>query len=368
MSNGLGFISFYTYAGIKYFSNVDFNGLFCQNMANKEINFIDVFPNEILTKRFIHRSVIGKGEKMFFFPLFGNGITEYDLKNKSFRFLKMNNKNRILGISGTFLYQQEVILIPSSLTDSLLIFSMDTFEIKYVSVLKKLLNQYGIDSGGVDLFGSVLYKDYIYIALCETNLIVEINLNSYKVKIHVMETGIHFRNISIIDGDLWGTTTDNGIILKMNLNSWEVNKIQIADLINFHRAVLRVEKWSDQIIIVPGTGYQLFKLENEVFKSLNRDIPEDMLGDVVGYEIDENLNLFSQKGVGETGRMNGGYTVVPHDPKVEIYRNELIFQGYEIVERNIRDRYIKGELKKNGFIMESVQETLNGYLEWVKIM
>lgn len=368
MSGGLEFINSYTYEGFRYFSNVDFNGLFRQNIVDGKVEFIDYFPNEILMKRFIHRSVIGNNKKMYFFPLFGKGITEYDLDRKKFRFLELNGKYNIWGISGAFFYYEKVILIPCNLAEYLLIFNTNTFEVQYISIFKEEFKHYGIDKIDVDLFGSILYKDYIYIALCETNLIVEINLNSYKIKVHSMEAGIHFRNINIIDGDLWGTTTDNGIVLKIDLDFWNVNKIQLIDLINFHRAILTIEKWNDQIIAIPGKGYQLFKFEGDIFKPLNRNIPENMLGDVVGYMIDDNLNLYFQKGDGVEGEMNSGSTVVPRDARRKVYKNRLEFEGYELVKRGIRNRCMKDEVDKMGFLLECSNGiyTLNNYLEWIK--
>ena len=104
MSNSMGFINSYTYDGFRYFSNVDFNGLFRQNIADENIEFIDYFSDELLTRRLIHRTVIGVDERMFFFPLFGNGITEYHVSEKKFHFWEVNGKKRVWGFSGVFPY------------------------------------------------------------------------------------------------------------------------------------------------------------------------------------------------------------------------------------------------------------------------
>ena len=68
----LTYVDYYIYKNKKYFSNVDFNGLFSVDLNDSKVEFLGYFPEDKLIARFIHKSIIGINHCIFFFPLYAS--------------------------------------------------------------------------------------------------------------------------------------------------------------------------------------------------------------------------------------------------------------------------------------------------------
>ena len=77
-----------------------FNGLFSLDIKTGEAEFIDVFPNEGLATRAIHRNSFLYKDYIGFIPANGNGLSIYDLKKDIFKFYELGHGQTELCIIG----------------------------------------------------------------------------------------------------------------------------------------------------------------------------------------------------------------------------------------------------------------------------
>lgn len=125
-----------------WFSNSEFNGLFCMDKITYEVTFIDFFPNEKIEYTLLHRWIFGCGEKLFFIPFQGRNVHIYDGKKIISIKLQDENDCETLTVGSVYRIHDKVYLFPANVSRDLYVLDMKTCLVEIVSEFKEQLLRY----------------------------------------------------------------------------------------------------------------------------------------------------------------------------------------------------------------------------------
>lgn len=358
----LTYVDYYIYKNKKYFSNVDFNGLFSVDLNDSNVEFLGYFPEDKLIARFIHKSIIGINHCIFFFPLYGKGITIYNILEKKFIFKNIGEKEQLFCVASTFIYNDKIIIIPANIQNNIYVLNYENYELKEVRCFKE--NHKVIT---VDLFGTVKYNEKIYIVNRGTNEIYSINLLNFDIEKHTIKEMSNIRNINIIDGYIWLTDCCGKKVARVDIKDFSVVIINYEYGNDNNKIPLIVEKWNNDIIVLPGSNNVVYKLDYKENKFVNSGIiiSQDWVGDIVGYKINRKLVLYSQKNMGITSEMQDKAVIVNENNSVD--RKGIFYKECKNMRIFAIKTEIKREIKKRGYVKEKseTKQMLEKFIKFI---
>lgn len=184
----INFRDFYLNDEEIWFSGVEINGLFKQNIKSSKVEFIATFPKEDSIQDNLHSQIIEYNKNLYFIPLEGKGISIYDCERKNLRLVNCKYADKCFFIKALKI-NDDIFLIPMNSLSHFCVFhtQTETFELlddlekNIASIIKREL--FWTDNSLVDVGNR-----YLYLVPSENNIIVTISLdNKFSVKTHKVE-------------------------------------------------------------------------------------------------------------------------------------------------------------------------------------
>lgn len=347
----------------KYFSNLEFNGLFRENTSNDTIEFLGHFPLENIAASMLHRHVFHVDNALYFIPYMGKGVSSYNLKNKIFSFYSLDGKADITSFSNAFLLENKIIMVPANENTDIAVFDCRMKEIIYYPAIWDTVHEFYTDTIAVDIKAAVLIENILAIAIWNSNIVVSINTKDFSISHFEVPGNFHLRNISYFDKKIWATLVDQNIIINFVWGGLELCIFPCRDIEVIPKAMLVVEKLREQIIAIPGAGTKLliFSRETHSFVDSGIIIQKEWLDDsessyFIGYDTNETLVLYPRRCRGE----------ISLSCKNKFYVNykQIVFAEYDSIKQKVFEEKLVSELLQDRMTEEKSNEwySLNNYI------
>lgn len=294
-----------------YFSERNFNGLFCFDLLTKECEFIDYFIGESKAAMLIHKVCVFYKGKLFFMPERSRFIHIYDIRTGIQSCIDLGNETGYCiydyVVDNNFLYYFQIKPV------SVVQIDMENNTMKTDDNFPKWYNSM-FGNTEYSLSGRLAYLNgKVYIPTSNANLIIEWDIRNNEGNVY--ETDIsNLVNICIGKDGFWITDIDTYNVYLWNPNS-ETFVYDCGELIEdknipsyfdkiVYNHVIELEKHI--IIVLRWLGYILIRdNENTTFRAVkmpsDNNLKQDELYNVYGmfgYDIDDKyLYIFSSKGL-----------------------------------------------------------------------
>ena len=300
------------HGGYIYFSETSFNGLFRCKEGDTKAEFLGRFPGEDLWQGDLHRKIYVQGDRLYFIPMNGHGISIYDCRDKTFEMLKVpGTKKDDVHFDQWIELEKEILLIPLNLNTPFAIFNINSEKIRIlpdisiqIAGMMPLPARYEMFS----VYCAAYNKGYLYLAVSSTNIVFKISLMDYEVEKKVLPGEIHLRYMSLINGTFYFTAQEHLIA------SWqeEDNSFQVYHMphepVDVNYPYLKIEAYNDNLYVISGREDRFWKLNpvtgewTDLMENIPVGFERDMRGPLLflGYKREGNrLVLYPRAGNGE---------------------------------------------------------------------
>lgn len=354
MENSIQFMDAYTEEGYMYFSAANFNGLFRLKKGSSEAEFLGYFTGEPLWQVDLHRQVIGVGDKLYFLPFNGSGISIYEKRTGDFSFVKIDTIQQVL-VSRAFVIKDDIIMICSNLKEPFIIFHTEKNAYEFADDLRDSVKEKLSASEKIffNLYGSCMVDEKIYLTVQNTNKVLAVNLLDRKVNIYSLPGKYKLRNIYIDKGIFYFTQSGEGAVVRWDFRTndcYEYSLREISGVDDY--AYITLLRWEGKLLLLPGQADNILELDEEKDEwCVKADyIPKDFFrikkGKTLfaGYQdMDETLFLFPRRGNGMLCLFKG---------KCELYKvqciDEIAQEVKKIREQHIKERMFQGDILHEG--------------------
>ena len=242
-----------------WFCSRNFNGLFCMDSQTGKVREVGAFPHEMYSKRGVCGTLHLIDDKIFCTPLTAKAIYVYDIKKEHFFTIEIDEKVKTTMpgapyFFGTIVYKNYLFMLPEY-SKYIVRINLDNYEMEYISDWNRLIEETLFDK--MDLFfgkHSVLVKNKLYIPFLRMNAVLELDCDTLNCVLHKLDVSvIGFENICYSDGCLFLTSVTTGEIIKWNLETEEIDEIKVYDeqLENEFWGYAGMAKYEGNIILFP---------------------------------------------------------------------------------------------------------------------
>lgn len=299
-----------------FFSARNFNGLFCIGRDRTAAEFIGYFPEEIVWQKNLHSQVIPLNDKLYFIPFQGTGMSIYDIEAREFSYVNLGEKLPV-EISKAFITGDDIFMVPLNLKKPFILFHTrnNTYEIKR-ELQQKILKEFSylqeIRFGG---YGSCAVGQKIYLTICDTNIILSLDLDSQQVNIYKLPIEYKLRNIYYDRGKFFLTLSDQYKIIYWDIDTENCYEYVIENRLDdaFHPYVT-VLRWKERLLLLPDQTDRIWELDEKknIWRVRSDYIPDEFkrirtaVTLFLGYQcIEDNLFLLPWAGNGMLGLSEG---------------------------------------------------------------
>ncbi len=185
-----------------WFSAMNYNGLYCLNRMNGRLSFMGGFPEEDLNIYEMHFDIVEYKMKLFFIPFNGSHVSVYDIAEKEMRTVRLP-QGQVRGKFVKGIKKDEYLYLMPGRYEQIVRINMETEKITKLfklSVYDAGRNEDGYFSDA----GSVMDGDNIYFPMADTGFIMKMNLNTGEID--KIDLSSHVRKIQSLcsnDGVFW---------------------------------------------------------------------------------------------------------------------------------------------------------------------
>ncbi|SDP35193.1 hypothetical protein [Selenomonas ruminantium] len=353
--------------GYMYFSENSFNGLFRYRVGETKAEFLGSFPGEEPWQGDLHRNVFVKGDKLFFIPINGHGISVYDCRNSKFNLLKIpGGDDEYVHYMQCIEVDEKLMLIPVNLNTPFAFFDLKNEKIDYIEKVSKEIagmishpTRYEIFS----LYGAINVDGFLYLALCPTNIILKISLRTFAVEKIELPIHIRLRYINYVDGwfyftgmnhviGRWCETDNTGDIYDIPYEATD-EVVPYIQLIPYQDKLILPSGREDRFWMFSPSSNKWENLTYNFPPGFERDIRGSLL--FLGYREDgENLYLYPRAGNG----------LLRFNAKEKKFYFEAIRYSSELLN-SLGKNIINHVLDENRITFEAVV-SIEDYLEYMK--
>lgn len=278
------YLDSYRYKENIYFSCAEFNGLYKKNIISGAVDFLNLFPDGSNNAKMIHRKIYGRNNRVFFFPFYGQAISVYDIDEERIEYIDINRKT-ISAIIDAHVVDNKCFIISANSDCGIKHLDINNLQIEQFKIFEN-------EKFDIDFYGSVLVKDKIFIGARGTNRLYIYGVFDKSIERVDLSEDIKIRNINYIDNKIWITVIDSMQVFRMNLDSFEEEKVSV-DSNNDKGMLLRIEKWNNKIVALPGTNSKMyiFNADSNCFEDVDCIISRENPRDIMWYFIDDVITL-----------------------------------------------------------------------------
>lgn len=252
----------------RYFSSVSANGLYRMDRSCR-MELINHFPDDYYLANDLHSNVYEYSGELFFIPLNGNSIPVYNIANNCFGKIRTDfGQNNLRLYMQSIRIDDDVLLIPFNLQHPFAILNLKEKQINPINSINDKLYELLKPRENEHLFqmySAVFWDGVVYIAVQDTNKIIELNWENKDIKIHTLRADVHLKSVNELDGALFFTCRDQRIIRWIPNDDEREYEIPNKDN-NMIYPYLRVVKLGESYFLIPGH-------ENFAW-SVNKDLSE----------------------------------------------------------------------------------------------
>lgn len=301
------FYDIVTVGNYKYFSSASANGLYRMDRFGR-MELMNHFPDDHYLAGDLHSNVYEYGGELFFIPLCGNSIPVYHIEDNCFEKIETDFGERHMRM-----YQQgiriedDVLLIPFNLQYPFAILQLKEKQIKPINSINNKLYELLKPRENEQLFqvySAAFWDGVVYIAVQDTNKIIEMGWEKKDIKIHTLRADVHLKSVNELDGALFFTCRDQKIIRWIPHDEEKEYDIPNKDQ-NMTYPYLRVVKLGESYFLIPGHENCAWNTNKDFSEWKRIELPkqfrrlEDKLLFVAYEEInDEKIMLYPRSGNG----------------------------------------------------------------------
>lgn len=235
-----------------FFSEYRFNGLFCMNLATKQISFVCFFEGEEVLAYGLHKCCILHNKKLFFLPERAKGIHIYDMENKQQHLIQLDEDTRAsLGFYSDVIMQDDILWIfPLNSKQPLMKLDVQTLQLEQDWDFTQGCTNYWAESADVFFVRLCARDNSVFLCGYDSNKIIEWNMETKTFTEHKLSMDYLF-SISLCKNKFWLTNLRDGDILCWTPEDGEIyyhTEIKCES----GRAFNNVIEVNDAIFIIPA--------------------------------------------------------------------------------------------------------------------
>lgn len=171
--------------GFLYFSENNFNGLFCIELDTGKVTFLGRFPDEDENTEELYKGMVEKDGKIFFAPSLAREIAVYEIEKRKFSKIPLQFANTLLEDAAKFFacvsYKDYVFIVGCAAPEIVRIDTRTLETTQYTDWYTKNQDIFR-DTPDDVLFkhGAVVVGNCLYIASCRCNVVLEFNIDTGK--------------------------------------------------------------------------------------------------------------------------------------------------------------------------------------------
>lgn len=256
-----------------YFFSMDFNGLYCLHMPQREVEFLGSVPGEEFRQRHLYGPIIEIDGKLYMPPLRGKGIVIYDISRKQFE--KIALKYGDMEMNSKFFKvlcdDKKIFFIPCRY-HYLVVLDITNNQVMYLDEWYHLLNMPEQHNEILVRNGAFIRNNVLYMASFFDNTLIEISTKNYKTKaIKIGENKDGFVDMCLDETHeyIWFLKKNTATIFKWNMETLknEIFEIKSSCFQQIGRyPFINVICAKDKIYLVAyqcNTSFMLDKNENK---------------------------------------------------------------------------------------------------------
>lgn len=343
-----------------YFSSVEFNGLFKKSKNDEYVEYLGPFENEDLQQESLHSRVFLDGNKIFFLPYNGTGISVYDISSKKIDFIRIDSDTDLIAYVNAIKLGELWLLFPRYSHWKVLWLDIENMRVWEDGEISSLIET-KTGNYEIDLFATILSNEKIYISFYGGSFvgILDIKRKEFCQKEFA---GYRLVNMSQSGEDMWITTLEGDVI------RWNETK-GIERIYEFNTPMehpfFYVLNWNYRLFLMPFLLDEIYEYDNisDSWNSISSIMPSEYTREIYGErplivgctKRKDCLELYPRSGNGilVLTRNNVEYVPIKGDPIVS-----------EILEGDHKRMMIK-QLRIDGIINEDDNNKLVYFLETI---
>lgn len=254
-----------------YLSHAGYNSLFRVERESLQTEWIGMFPDVDICKERIHRRVFCYREHLFFFPLSGRYLHIYSLKDNTIKSIEVITQQE--GIAGNvaevICFHDSAYIFPSRSNQPLYIFNFETCELIECMIWNQKIEQLlGKQNFIMDVFAFVKDKEDLWISIFCNNIIVKMDLETWKMEKYQLNLSIKLRNITKKGDIIYATLVESTSIFCWNSVTKEERMLGSPLSIAAPRPFMRVVSVENKLFVIPEVAVPLQMIdekEGEIF-------------------------------------------------------------------------------------------------------
>lgn len=215
-----------------YFFCLNYNGLYCLHMLNRQLEFLGSVPCEDFRKKYLYGSIIEVDGKLYMPPMNGEEIAVYDIKQRKFekialRYKLDDKRSKFLGV----LYSNRKIFFIPCRYHYLVVLNIDSGQIAYLDEWNHMLHIPDKYDEPLIRNGFFIKDDILYMASMVDNTLITISTENFETKkIKIGSDSIGFQNMCFDKKEncIWFLKKNKPIVVRWDLESFQTRSYEVV--------------------------------------------------------------------------------------------------------------------------------------------
>ena len=325
----------------------DYKSLGVMDIRTKETKSYVIPSNGFYTQKRAFASMALVGRKLYLIPFFNRILLQFDVDSEEFVEIGIDsniieNKNALF--MGVGIYQNYLFVMGVNVPAIIRVNTLNN-NVDYLTDWCQAVERLIFDSKDAYFRKqTVIIGNKLYVPFCNANAVLEIDCNSMQSVIHSMGEEKQGYSGICFDGEaMWLSPRRNGNMVKWNLYSNQIDRIQISGL----KALGNVLTYAGlifndkKIILLPITKRQTLCIEKENVTELS--------GEYSFVQQNENYIIFYE-------RSNGKFTII--DRTLDVLSEILIDRVKVNIEKIL--------CENQNFVVENVSGDIMDFLDVIE--
>lgn len=216
-----------------WFAANRFNGLFCMDKETQKILWKGLFPNERYSQDNMFLNLVLIREKIYCIPYYAKAIAVYNIKEDKFESIQLD-KDKMQCREGGGLFAGvkrcgDYLFMFPAFSKAIVRLDTNTQELLYITDWTEQIEKNGYNENEFYFLKQCVVNDNkMYVPFCNAEVILELDYNSLKSKIHKVgseKTG--YSGIAYDGKDFWMSAREFGDLIRWNLETNELERISL---------------------------------------------------------------------------------------------------------------------------------------------
>ena len=243
----------------------NYNGLYKMDISSGKVEYIGRVPDEDVISNSLYANIFKIRDDIWMIPSRAKEIARYNLKENKFHKIKLSNFkiSKTAKFNSAHVYKNKIYMIPWNF-EGIVCLDLDNESVTVDSRFIKLLEEkYGYKEKMSYVHKSCLVDKYIYMPIYNTNIIIEYNLMTKKIKDYqIGDESLKFGSIVYDGNNFWLIPRTNGPIV-----SWDKKNNKFSVYNKYPKGfsctnLFRFAHYTDgNVWLFPEMGNMIIKLD-----------------------------------------------------------------------------------------------------------